>query len=463
MDSAVLFNSKFIVAGFLAGCLSAPAYGQATETNLEFSGEFNFGTRIYSDDGLFQGQSDSGVKIFAGAIVNAGLSFGNLDFVGRASATFDDENGRTSLRVEKAYLTTDFDDLNVLVGYNVVNWGSAVSSSPTNFMNPVDFSDRSTNPNLIGTPMINGNYHSDFGTFSAYLLPGFVQPEFGDAGSRFRPFWETSADFARFEKSNENDLDFALRYTNNFSVGSGNFDVAASYFKGTNRNPISLPGCIRPGGAITDAICQNANDVVQAAYESSAGFGVDPKAFWAFLEANLTDAGATALSTIPAVGFFPYYNEIERIGVDVNYSTDDLQLRFEGTYNKTSRDNYVEAVVGGDYTFNNVAGSDGTLTVAVEYLYSGLAKTNPFVVFGDDIFVGLDYRTNNARDTRFNTGVFYDLNSDAVLATAKASTRLNDALSLEVSFQKAFVTGYNDPLAFTKRDGFVELKLRSFF
>ena len=447
-----------------ASCLTVISGQAFADDRLKFSGEINFGSRFYADDGLYAGQSEAGPHLFLGAAFDASYATDAGEFVLKGRGKMGHVAGRMQFVLEDAYYRTQFNDSDFLIGYNVENWGQAVSQSVTNVLNPVDFSDRSPGASLLGTPMINVNYTTPTGTYSAYLLTGFVGSNFEeDPGTRQRSFFNTDTSRAYFEKANENDIDLSLRYTNNFTLGAGSVDLGVSYFNGTDRTPVLLPGCTNSLGTITEAACSNTNDQVVSIYEGLGSGGFDTDSFWDFVTDNLNDTVAGGISAIPGIGFVPYYQEIEQIGLELNYAVNDVQLRFEGTYTETSKSGYFETVVGGDYTFNNFAGTDDTMTVAVEYLYNEQGRSNPFVIFEDDIFVGVDYRTNNERDLRFNLGAFYDLSSSAMLTTASAAMRLTDSLTFEVSAQKAFASSYNDPLAFIRKDGFVELKLRSFF
>lgn len=445
-------------------CLTILSSQAFADNRLKFSGEINFGSRFYADDGLYAGQTEAGSHVFMGTVFNATYAFDVGEFVLRGRGKMGRVAGGRQFVLENAYYSTQFNNFDLLIGYNVENWGQAVSQSVTNVLNPVDFSDRSPNPSLIGTPMINANYTTSIGTFSGYLLTGFVGSNFEeDPGTRQRGFFNTDKSRAYFEDSDENDIDLGLRYTNNFVLGSGSVDVGVSYFNGTDRTPVLLPGCTNALGTIAEAVCTNTNDQVVTIYEGLESGDIDTDAFWDFVSDNMTDTIASGISAIPGIGFIPYYREIEQVGLELNYAVNDIQLRFEGTYTDTSKSGYFKTVVGGDYTFSDFAGTDDTMTVAVEYLYDEQGKNNPFVLFEDDIFVGVDYRTNNERDLRFNLGAFYDLSSSAMLTTAAAAMRITDSLTVEVNAQKAFASSYNDPLAFIKKDGFVELKLRSFF
>ena len=289
-------------------CAAAAATGAAqaqSQSGIDISGQLDFGARVYFDDGLYAGQAGAGAEFFIGATFNASMAAGPGFLNFQVDALADSNNGRTVLNVRRAYYAQAFDSWDILVGYNVENWGVAESRSVLNVINPRDETDVIYGGDLIGTPMINANFQTDFGTFSAYALLGFVPPNNADAGSRQRGFWPTADDRAVFEEGNGRNLDVALRWTNNYSLGAGALDVSASYFNGTSRTPVGLPGCGTPAGAVTDAMCDAINAAIVGAYESGIPAAGDPQDLYDLLDSfpePVVDAAIAALSGVPVAG-----------------------------------------------------------------------------------------------------------------------------------------------------------------
>ncbi len=407
--------------------ITTPIYA---ESGVTASAELNIGLRNYFNDGLYVGQSDSGINPFIGFSVKGAFKAGPGDFVLQFTGTLDNATDRTFINLEKLHYAAAFDGWDIVAGYQVENWGVAESSTVMNLINSTERTDptRNIGANRIGTPMINVNVQAGGGTLGLYGLLDHVQPHFGDRRARDRALYTTNTSRASYEGSRD-DIDLALRYTNNFNLGQGTLDFSAVYFNGNNRDPVLLPGCIQSVGAITEAVCNGINAAVVNAYSSGALLGtINSNQFWDFLQQNATDAIIRAASAIPGVGFIPYYEDVEQTGATFVYSYNDLQLRFEGIYLNSKVDNSFSGVVGGDYTWNNIAGKQGSLTVALEYLYDERGDNNPFIVFEDDLFIGLNYRLNNARDTRFSLGTFIDMHSHARLHTLSASTRVDDSI-----------------------------------
>ncbi len=452
---------RFAATSILCSALSVPAFAQ--EKTVDISARFDFGLRHYVEDGLFDGQSSSGSYFFLGAHLDGSGQVGPGNVVFQFSALADGTNGRSYFNVKKAYYTQVFGNADFLIGWNVENWGVAESRSVMNVLNPRVTTDVEGDYDLVGTPMINANYNTRFGTISGYALLGLKQPILPDESSRHRALFETDGDRAIYQ-GNEGDVDVALRFTNNYAVAGGGLDVAAHYFNGTNRNPVSLPGCVNSVGPITEAVCSTYNQTIASIYESGFPAGRDPQDLFDFLDANVNDQFLSLLSGVPAVGLIPYYQKIEQVGASFVFARNDLQLRFEGTYTMPrNEDGYFSGVVGGDYQFHNVGLQGSALTLALEYLYDDRDSRQPLTLFEDDIFVGAHYLFNDPRDTRIRLGGFHDLDTQARLYQLQISTRLTDSLSAEFNAVHIDSDGWKDPLSFAKDDNFFEIKFSTYF
>lgn len=445
----------------LAGALGLPVRAQSP---VSLSGQVDFGFRAYPEAGLFAGQSAVGIGFVLGAELTAGMGIGPGDVTLQFAALSDDRDGRSNVNVKKAYYTQVFDNWDLLVGYNVENWGVAESRSVLNVLNPVDGTDFSFGQDQLGTPMINANFSTALGTFSAYALVGFEQPSVPNRDARGRGPWATYNARAVYQEGNGRNFDTALRFSGNYSLGEGSLDISASYFNGSSRQAVGLPGCGFSSATVSEAACTAINDAVVALYQGGFVAGTGSGALWDFLAANATDPIMQAISAVPSAGIVPYYPKIQHAGFSAVYARGDLQLRFEGAYRKPKGETgSFAAVAGGDYTWPDFAGTGGTLTLALEYLYDGRGARQPAAIFENDVFLGLNYLLNDTRDTRLQVGGFYDLDSQAQLYQLSVSMRLNDNMRAELSAVHAKTNGWNDPLAFIRDDNFVELKLSAFF
>lgn len=443
--------------GFAAWLVAAPV--AAADDQLNVSGQVDFGIRYHSDDGLYLGQSSNGVHPFFSLGLEGDFVVGQGKVAFAFSGLGDEENGRSYANIGQLYYTQSFENWDILAGFNTENWSVSESRSVVNVLNPRNRSDPITGKSYLGTPMINANFHTDFGTFSGYALTGFVEGNHIRSSSRHRQPIIPDSDDPVFEEGNGRHLDFALRYENNFNLGDGAIDFSASYFNGTSRTP----GCTTVAGT-GQASCVDAILSALAVINPGAPApGSSSSTFWKWMDANATDTLLHAASAAPAPDLRLYYPHIQQVGITSVYARDDLQLRFEGAFRHTDGSNNFEAVVGGDYAFNEFAGSEGTLTVAVEYLYNNDPVDQGYVVFDNDLFVGLNYRFNNAYDTQAKFAVFHDLETQARIYQAGLYSRLSDNLALSINASKVTSRGWNDPLAFIKNDNYAEIVLSAFF
>ncbi len=438
--------------------LLGAAFPAQAQDAPDINWQADFGLRNYTDDGLFRGQSDAGTYPFFGLAVDGGFALGPGEIAFDLSGVLDDANGRTSGKIDRLYYRQSTGAVDYLFGFNTENWGVVESRSIVNVMNPRDTTDPLARSDLTGTPMLNANIFTDYGTVSAYALTGFVGPVYGEQGrTRLRLPVEPDYGNPVYEEGDGRHLDVALRYSNNFSLGAGALDVSASYFNGTDR----AAGCTTGDEAVS---CTSAVlGAIGPLPPGAPGPDASSDEFWDWMAENATDELVEAVSGIDVPGLSPYHQKIQQVGVTAVYAYEDLQLRFEGTVREASDETSYAAVVGGDYTWNDITAGGASLTMAVEYLYDDRDENQPLTLFEDDVFLGLDYRLNNASDTRFQLGVFHDLSSEARLYRIEMTTRLNDRMGLSLNAAKAETDGYNDPLSFLRNDGYVELKLSTYF
>lgn len=454
-----LKNTKIVAAVGLT-FLASPAVSQ--DLPLTVSGQFEYSLRNYLQDGLYIGQSDAGTAFNLGVQLNADLDVGPGSATLQYRGFFDKENGRHFNNLQKAYYLTNIGSGDLLIGFNIEDWSVSESSSLVNVLNAQNEAESVSSGDLIGTPMINANFNTGFGSLSAYITFGEVYDNFGDGNSRGRSPLFTQEDRAFYEADDK--PDFALRWANNYTLGNGALDLSASVYNGTSRDAVGLPGCVNSVGTITEAVCSGINNAIVSAYENGVGPSGDDAGTGFFdLIDTIDPAILTAVSAIPGFGFVPYYQEIRQIGATAVYSQGNSQLRFEGIYRETSQGDFFAAIVGGEHTFNQFAGGEGDLTFALEYHYDDSDIRQPTNVFENDVFLGANYSMNDVKDTRLQAGVFYDLDTSAKLFNFGLSTRVTDSMRAELNGVSVEADGFNDPLGFIANDNFLELKITSFF
>lgn len=427
--------------------------------NLSFEGEIDLSARYFSNDGALEGQTEAGTS-FIGATrlaASGSLSFGQvaLELRGRK----DQKTGVSSWDLSKAYLAGEIGSTQWLVGSDVVFWGVAESYNPVNIVNQRGSFISGDDADRRGQPMIALSFDTDtLGTFSFFGLLGFRELNYEEADQRLR--FDVVPDGRRAMFETDSEIAFALRNTNTLSTQNGSLDYAVSLFSGRDRQPVYLPGCAFREDDVSSATCNRVNDKIRAAYEDLSGDVDDPidEAFNA-----LDPETQIFLLSGNSVGAVPYYQDIHQIGLELAYATGDWQLKFEGAQRFTDRETYFSGVVGAEYSFGNIFGTDGELRGAVEYIYDDRSQLQPQTFLDNEVFAALHYDFNNVSNTSLSISGLRDIDTDSTLTYINLSSRLTDNMSLDLS--KTFINAddTDDPLSALDEDDFFEFSLKYFF
>lgn len=449
--------NRFITPVLAALALTGTAIAQ--DADVSVSGRVDLGFRYYLDDGAYAGQTEAGAYPFVGLGLNGTLPIGGGQVILQFEALSDDENDRSVLNVQKAYFTQSFKNWDLVAGVNVENWGVSAGRTLINVLNARDQANQVGGGELIGTPMLNANFFSDFGTFSAYILDGEVWDHFGGRNSRQRGPVYTEDALTTYE--NERDANFALRYANNFSLGEGALDFGVYAFKGAAREAVNLLGCTMAAGAVTQDVCDQITSDIRSGYEAGAPVFRNEQDVADFLVSNYgTDV---AIEGERVLAFAPYYQDIRQLGLSTVYAHGDTQFRFEGFLRDTEQGSFTAGIVGGDHTFFDVAGSSGSLVLAVEYHFDNRNDRQPITIYDDDLFLGLNFSANDTNDTRAEIGVFHDVNTQGRLYSIELSRRFGDRVRGSIRANYIDASDATDPLSAVDGDTFIDFTLSTFF
>ena len=312
-----------------------------------------------------------------------------------------DEN-RDLLDIREGYWLFESDPIEVLVGFNTVFWGVTESINLVDVINQTDTGDFSGNQKL-GQPMINLQFLPKYGTFSLYLLPYFRERSFSGSKGRFRGLTEIEKDNSEFESTESlHNLDVALRYSHYFA----NVDFGVSYFKGTSREPLIFPN--------------------------------------------------------KAAGLFPYYGQINQIGLDFQYTYVDLLFKTEVIVRDGFSETYAAAVSGFEYTFYQTFDSDSDFSILIEYQHDGRSKNEPQILSDQDIFVGYRITLNDVSDSSFQGGIIHDTSRYNSTTFLEYETRIYENFSFQVSVTEFSEAQTSDPSYIFDSDDFIQIKLTSY-
>lgn len=312
-----------------------------------------------------------------------------------------DEN-RDLLDIREGYWLFESDPIEVLVGFNTVFWGVTESINLVDVINQTDTGDFSGNQKL-GQPMINLQFLPKYGTFSLYLLPYFRERSFSGNKGRFRGLTKIEKDDSEFESTEAlHNLDVALRYSHYFA----DVDFGLSYFKGTSREPLIFPNT--------------------------------------------------------ATGLFPYYEQINQIGLDFQYTYVDLLFKTEVIVRDGFSETYAAAISGFEYTFYQTFDSDSDFSILIEYQHDGRSKNEPQILSDQDIFVGYRITLNDMSDSSFQGGTVYDTSRYNSITFLEYETRIYENFSFQVSVTEFSEAQTSDPSYIFDSDDFIQIKLTSY-
>jgi len=295
---------------------------------------------------------------------------------------------------------------------------------------------------------------------SVFGLFGFREPDLGSFSTRPRlPILpdETHAIFQRGSDS----VDFAFRNTNTVGFANGSLDYALSYFAGTDRAPVILPGCANLAAPVTPGACNAVNADIRRSYDSLVPGGTGT--LFGQVITGATPATQAFLLGGASVGTLPYYRDIQQVGLELAYAAGNWVWKFEGAQRYTSNETYLSAVAGLEYRYARAFGGDGDLTFVAEYTYDDRSALQPVTFFDDDLFASLRYDFNNRLTTAVTLSGLYDLGSHGTVWNLDISSRLTDSTRLSLSATHIKSSTLADPLTLLNREDFVELKLSYFF
>ncbi len=393
----------FIIITLLAHVAFAPA----VSGDWKFSGSVGAETRWFVDDPMFPGQLQGGQ---ASVLFEPEWVFRSQEGRHQISiAPFlrldgrDDE--RTHLDLREAHWLFVWSDWELLAGVNEVFWGVTESRHLVDVINQRDAVENIDEEDKLGQPMIQLAVQKGWGRIEGFLLTGFRERTFPGREGRLRTPLPVDTDAALYESGAEDRrIDLALRYSHYF----GDWDFGAHAFSGTSREPLLMP-----------------------------------------------NAGATHL--------VPFYQVMNQVGVDVQYTREAWLWKLEAIGRKGQRDTFGAFVAGFEYTFYQIAKSAADVGLLVEVLRDGRDVTAPPTIFDDDVFVGSRLALNDAQDTQVLLGAVVDRRDGSVAAFLEADRRLGSHYKLELETRWFADVDSADPLTAFRDDSFVTLRFSRYF
>ena len=393
---------SLLTLAFLLSALVA----EAGRASWDVSSNIDLTTRIFTEDARWPGQDNSTTQLS----IAGSSEFRWRGDESRASIIpylrydeTDDERSLADLR--EAYWAKEAESYELLIGVNTVFWGVTESVHLVDIINQTDAVADIDGEDKLGQPMINLEMQHDWGLVSVYVLPYFRERTFAGKDGRLRTPVPVDNDNAQYESSDEeNHIDLALRYSHYF----GNVDIGLSAFSGTNREPRLLP-----------------------------------------------NADGSKL--------IPYYDQINQLGLDLQYTIDAWLWKLEAIARETQNDSFTSAVGGFEYTFYQMAESTVDIGALLELQYDGRDEDEPLTLTDNDLFAGIRLALNDTQDTTMLTGMGYDLQTSETYLNIEAERRLGEDTVLELRVRFFTNADPSDTGYAIENDDYLQLQLSRFF
>ena len=289
-------------------------------------------------------------------------------------------NERTHFDLREANWRHVHSDWDLLVGVDKVFWGVTESRHLVDIINQTDAVEDIDNEDKLGQPMVNLNWTQDWGTLSLFVMPYFRERTFPRNEGRLRAGLTVDVDDPLYESSAEEwHLDAALRYKH----AIGNWDLGASFFHGTSREP------------------------------------------------------TFTLSEDPTE-WRPHYEIINQFGIDLQYTQDAWLWKLEAVAREGHGDPFAAVGGGFEYTFYQVGDSSSDISILTEYLWDGRDDEGPPTASQNDLFLGARWALNDPQDTALLLATVLDLDGRGAAAFAEFERRLGKSWFLELEARFVF-------------------------
>ena len=355
---------------------------------------------------------------------------------------------RTHWDLREAYVLL-FGDLGegeweVRLGADRVFWGVAESQHLVDIVNQIDFLEHPNGEVKLGQPMVHVTWTADWGVLEFFGLPYHRQRIYPGQGGRLRFAGLVDTDRVEYESGAEEwHPDFAARYSQSF----GPLDIGVSAFNGTSREASLV--CLPPACNLMTGVSDPSNVWIPY-YAQIRQFGLD---------AQLTlDAWLFKLEAMHRSG------ERNALGVEQGNGAGRIEgFGFEDILGLYRKEEYVAAVVGGEYTFYSVFGSAADVGLLAEWNYDqrgrrALPRRQPMTL-DNDFFVGARLAFNDVQSTEITAAFLTDASRDTRSLGVEFDRRLFDQWSLHAEANLIFSIDPLDVQYVGRRDGFFEFHM----
>jgi len=374
----------------------------------DFSGNVAVEAISFSEEAQFEDQFDENLTLSFepkwDGDWNEGDDLWSVELFMRADSK---DSGREHADIrELLWLSIDGDN-EWRVGINTMFWGVTESQHLVDVINQIDAVESIDGEDKLGQPMIHLKRYQDWGVLDFLVLPGFRERTFHAKEGRLRPPLEVDTEQVEYESSaGQQHIDYALRFSQTYN----DLDLGVSWFDGTNREPLLLPG---------------------------------------------TDSSGSPVLT-------PFYEQMTQIGIDAQLLYQDWIWRLEIIHRKTDSNDRDAFIYGFEYTFYGVLDSSADIGAIAEYSYDNRPEGERGV-FDRDLFMGARFALNDAQSSEVLAGFLVDTDNQSRTFRVEASRRIGESWKLELELQTFANIDDNDPLAAFANDDYLLVDMAYYF
>jgi hypothetical protein len=213
-------------------------------------------------------------------------------------------------------------------------------------------------------------------------------------------------DQAEYESSaQQHHVDYALRFSQTYN----DLDVGVSWFSGTSRDPLLLPG-ERDGEAV----------------------------------------------------LIPFYEQMTQIGVDAQLLYLDWIWRLELIHRRADSSDHDAFIFGFEYTFFGIFDSVSDIGAIVEFSHDNRPEELRGV-YDRDLFLGARFALNDAQSTEVLTGFLVDVEKYSRNFRIEASRRIGQSWKATLEVQTFADIDEDDPLIVFEDDDYLLLEMAYYF
>ena len=307
------------------------------------------------------------------------------------------------------------DEWELRLGIDRVFWGVVELRSLVDIINQTDVVEHPNEKIKMGQPMAHFTWSGDWGALEFFAMTWHRARTYPGRHGRQRYEFIVDQDMISYESGAKKwHIDLASRYSGFF----GPLDIGLSLFNGTNREPSLLPRLVD-------------SELILA----------------------------------------PHYEKIRQFGVDAQLTKGSLLLKLEAIYragaknsrfilhlNNFEEENYTAFILGSEYTFYSIWGSNSDLVLFAEWAYDGRGRwaTN---AFANDLFLAARLGLNDAQSTEFVVSVLGSLDNSSRVVAGEFKRRLSDSWFLHVETSAFLDIDEDDFIYYVRRDSYIRVNL----